>query len=357
MSIKLFLVAEKYNRKLKKEAGLVKVPNELTNNLYSFSINFFERCCYEMYQKFILNNKKLPENRKLELRLLFEKFKKNADAKQGDNFEIPNEWQNEILYDEKSEKEITLRDFKLSHGFSVVAFGFGKRPEININGQGEFNPWFIIRDNIMFFGHINVNISYYLKKIYYLLINSFSSEEIDMFINISYKEIKSTIEHELMHLLQHINKIIDIEFGYISKKNQTPKFNQNNIKDNESYVNNKNHFLDDAEFYPILNDDIVNFKNNINKFPFILHEDILKYSLYNKSKKEIQLKYFQIVISETNERGKIVNKKIKNAVLSRLDRMLQPFEEIRNNFKILQQDAPGKYEKAAKEFYKTMTES
>lgn len=357
MSKKLFLVAEKYEIKLKKEAGLVKVPNEIVDKLYQFTKSFFHRCLYEMYLKFIKTNKSLTKSDRLDLRLIFEKFQKDVAAEQSNNFEISSQnFKHKILYDDTYENKYQLDNFKIMHGFSVVALGFGENPEMNINSTGEFSPRFIVRNNIMSFGHINVNITDYLNNIWLYLTNGFF-EEIDNLIKYSYQEIRSTIEHELIHLFQSINFKADIEFGLPTKKILTPEFIQGDIEVKKNF--SKNHYLDDLEFYTNLSDSVKRYKDNIKKFPLSLHEDVLKYSIYNGFKKTIQSKYLNILIAEANNLDKKLYKikDIKNTVLSKLDYMLSYFNTIRDNFKILYQNSPAKYQKAVKEFYKAVKEN
>jgi hypothetical protein len=314
---------------------------------------------YEMYLKFISSDESLTKFEKLDLRLVFEKFKTDRETEQSRNFQIPNEnFKNPIAYDQTLGGEYDLRKFKLMHSFSVIAFGFGKKPEMDIKADGEYSPWFIVRDNIISFGHININISNYLKKIHLYLINGYPSELINSIINSCYQQIKSTIKHEVIHLFQFINNKTYIEFGFPSRKIQTPEFQQDSIAKNEKQLN-KNYYLDDIEFYTNLEDSINMFKNNIKIMPLSLHENILKYCIYNTSKKIIQTKYLNVLINESDKKTKKLykNTTIKSEVLSKLDLFLIPFETIRNYFEVLYKNSPVKYQKAAKEFYKAVTEN
>jgi hypothetical protein len=195
-----------------------------------------------------------------------------------------------------------------------------------------------------------------IKDIY--LDNIFGGANIasDYAIENTILEIKNTIRHELIHLIQTAVKIaknLKEEAGLPSKniRQNTTKINNNlseNKEDKESKDKRPIHPLRDIEFYTRLADEINDFKVNKNEFPVPLHEDLAKFwtGLITADEFISIIKKYCIPKSYEDEDQSETNYIYMSRIVS-FNKSKEFFEQLKNN-------QPLKYQKAVKEFMKAV---
>jgi len=197
----------------------------------------------------------------------------------------------------------------------------------------------------------------------------------------SVNNLKITIRHELQHLMQDTIKLIKNlkeEAGLPPHKTRHKSYNPSGIKrkklpnselelDTEDPYKRVRHELRDVEFYTRLNDSIDEFNLRKNKFPKELYPILAKqwvggninyYDIFNQISDIIR-------DNEYKKRGISNYESIPHEMVIEIDKSIQyllseaRYEMTYNKggdlfFQNLKQHQPLKYQKAVKEFYKTV---